>query len=158
MPELFINLLTDKIKQAHELYYRLILVVAPSGSGKTAVLQEVHQQIGAPLININLEVSSRLLAITDRYRALQVLKILTDILNKYSNDVVLFDNIEILFDTSLKQDPLRLLQELSRTATIVASWNGTIEKEHLVYATPDHPEYRRYSIKDFLVINLKETT
>lgn len=158
MPESFINLLTDKIKQAHELYYRLILVVAPSGSGKTAVLQEVHQQIGAPLININLEVSSRLLAITDRYRALQVLKILTDILNKYSNDVVFFDNIEILFDTSLKQDPLRLLQELSRTATIVASWNGTIEKEHLVYATPDHPEYRRYSIKDFLVINLKETT
>lgn len=158
MPESFINIITDKIQQAYELYYRLILVVAPAGNGKTAVLQEVHQQIGAPLININLELSSRLLEIPERQRALQVLKILTDIINTNKKDVLIFDNIELLFDISLKQDPLRLLQELSRTTTIIASWNGTIENNHLVYATPDHLEYRRYPIKDFLVINLNKTT
>jgi len=158
MSESFINIITDKIQQAYELYYRLILVVAPAGNGKTAVLQKVHQQIGAPLININLELSSRLLEIPERQRALQVLKILTDIVNTNKKDVLLFDNIEILFDISLKQEPLRLLQELSRTTTIIASWNGTIENDHLVYATPDHLEYRRHPIKDFLVINLNKTT
>jgi hypothetical protein len=91
-------------------------------------------------------------------------------------DVVLLDNIEILFDVSLKQDPLRLLQGLSRNKTVVAAWSGEIRTEgrelrteldtsydsshitqssslYLVYATPDHPEYKRYPVRDFLVVN-----
>jgi hypothetical protein len=38
--------------------------------------------------------------------------------------LVLLDNIELLFDVHLKQDPLRLLQGLSRNKTVVATWNG----------------------------------
>jgi ribose 1,5-bisphosphokinase PhnN len=30
----------DKVKQAHELYHRLVLIVGPSGSEKTPLLQE----------------------------------------------------------------------------------------------------------------------
>ena len=59
--------------------------------------------------------------------------------------LVLLDNIEILFDTALKQDPLRLLQGVSRNRTIVAAWNGTLENGYLIYAAPEHPEHRRYS-------------
>ncbi len=40
-------------------------------------------------------------------------------------DVVLLDNLEILFDTALEVEPLRLLQVSSRNRTIVASWNGS---------------------------------
>jgi hypothetical protein len=65
---------------------------------------------------------------------------------------VLLDNIEILFDVSLKQDPLRLLQGLSRNTTLVVIWSGSIERGNLVYATPDHLEYKRYPVKDFLVV------
>ena len=64
-------------------------------------------------------------------------------------DVILLDNIEVLFDVSLKQDPLRLLQGLSRNKTVVAAWSGSIDGEHMVYATPDHPEYRRYPVTRF---------
>ena len=59
--------------------------------------------------------------------------------------LVLLDNIEILFDAALKQDPLRLLQGVSRNRTIVAAWNGTLENRYLTYASPEHPEHRRYS-------------
>ena len=44
------NQIIGKIKQAPELYHRLVLVVAPSGSGKTSALREVQQSLGAPLI------------------------------------------------------------------------------------------------------------
>jgi len=44
-------------------------------------------------------------------------------------DVVLLDNVEVLFDVSLKQDPLRLLQGLSRNKTVVAAWSGEIRTE-----------------------------
>lgn len=165
-----------RIGQAAELYNRLVILAAPAGTGKTAALQDVHERTSAPLINVNLELSRRMLDLTERQRALQLPRLLAEVVGASAADVVLLDNIEILFDPSLRQDPLRLLQGLSRNKTVVAAWSGEIRAEdrglraesiisdnsapitqssslYLVYATPDHPEYRRYPIKDFLVVS-----
>jgi len=141
------------IDQAAQLYYRLVMVVAPAGAGKTAALQDVHERTAAPLVNVNFELSRRMLDLTERQRALQLPRLLSEVVNAAQADVILLDNIEMLFDVSLKQDPLRLLQGLSRNKTIVVAWSGAIDGEHMLYATPDHPEYRRYLLRDFLVVN-----
>ena len=153
MAEPFADKVIQRIGQAAELYHRLILLVAPAGAGKTTALQDVHKRTATPLVNVNLELSRRMLDLTERQRALQLPRLLSEIVDTFVPDVVLLDNIEVLFDISLKQDPLRLLQGLSRNKTVVASWNGSIEGEHIVYATPDHPEYKRYPLRDFLVVN-----
>ncbi|MCK5109815.1 MAG: BREX-3 system P-loop-containing protein BrxF, partial [Methanosarcinales archaeon] len=137
---------------------RLMLVVAPAGAGKTTALQDVQKSVGVPLINVNLDLSRRMLDLTERQRALQLPRLLREIINDAAGEVVLFDNIEILFDVSLKQDPLRLLQGLSRNKTVVAAWNGSIDGDHMIYAVPDHPEYRRYMVRDFLVASPEVTT
>ncbi len=147
-----------KIKQAAELYNRLILVVAPAGAGKTTALQDVKERVDAPLVNVNLDLSRRMLDLTERQRALQLPRLLREIINDATGEVVLFDNIEILFDVSLKQDPLRLLQGLSRNKTVVAVWNGSIDGDQMIYAVPDHPEYRCYMVRDFLVASPEVTT
>ena len=144
-----------RIGQAAELYHRLVMLVAPSGAGKTAALQDVHERTATPLVNVNLELSRRMLDLTERQRALQLPRLLAEILGTSAAKVVLLDNLEVLFDVSLKQDPLRLLQGLSRNKTVVAAWSGSIDSEHMIYATPDHPEYRRYPVRDFLVVNPK---
>jgi len=141
------------IEQAAALYHRLVLLVAPAGAGKTAALQDVHERTAAPLVNVNLELSRRMLDLTERQRALQLPRLLAEIVGASAADVVLLDNVEVLFDVSLKQDPLRLLQGLSRNKTVVAAWSGSIDGEYMVYATPDHPEYKRYPLRDFLVVN-----
>ena len=164
------------IGQAAELYYRLVMLVAPAGAGKTAALQDVHERMAAPLVNVNLELSRRMLDLTERQRNLQLPRLLTEIVGASAAEVILLDNIEVLFDPSLKQDPLRLLQGLSRNKTVVAAWSGEIRAEgrrlrteletsehsslipqssslYLVYATPDHPEYRRYPLRDFLYVS-----
>lgn len=142
-----------RIGQAAELYHRLVMLVAPAGAGKTAALQDVHERTMVPLVNVNLELSRRMLDLTERQRALQLPRLLAEIVGASAADVVLLDNVEVLFDVSLKQDPLRLLQGLSRNKTVVAAWSGSIDGEHMVYATPDHPEYKRYPLRDFLVVN-----
>ncbi len=147
-----------KIKQADEHYHRLMLVVAPAGAGKTTALQDVKERVGAPQINVNLDLSRRMLDLTERQRALQLPRLLREIINDTACKVVLFDNTEILFDVSLKQDPLRLLQGLSRNKTVVAAWSGAIDGDHIIYAVPDHPEYRRYRVRDFLVASPEVTT
>ena len=167
MAELLADQVVRKIKQAAALYHRLMLVVAPAGAGKTTALQHVRERIGAPLVNVNLGLSRRMLDLTERQRALQLPLLLREIIKDAAGDppaetfaqtgVILLDNTEILFDVSLKQDPLRLLQGLSRNKTVVAAWNGSIDGNHMIYAVPDHPEYRRYMVRDFLVASPEVT-
>jgi len=99
-----------------------------------------------------------MLDLTERQRALQASRLLGQIVNEAPGELVLLDNIEILFDVHLKQDPLRLLQGLSRNKTIVAAWNGTIVDGYLTYAEPGHPEYRRYPVRDFALLDLEAST
>jgi len=156
MVESLVEQIIHNIDQAAQLYHRLILVVASSGMGKTADLREVAKLTQFGYTNLNLELSQRLLGLTERQRSLQIFRLLNEIVEEKSTQVVLLDNIELLFDTSLKQDPLRLLQGISRNKTVVASWNGSIEHEHLIYAQPDHPEYRRYLTTGLLVIGVEQ--
>ena len=152
MAEPLADWVIERIGQAAELYHRLVMLVAPAGSGKTVALQEVHKRTAAPLVNVNLELSRGMLDLTSRQRALQLPRLLAEIVGASAADVVLLDNLEVLFDVSLKQDPLRLLQGLSRNKTVVAAWSGSIDGEYVVYATPDHPEYKRYPLRDFLYV------
>jgi hypothetical protein len=142
-----------KISEATGLYYRLVMLVAPASAGKTAALQDFHTRTSAPLVNINLELSRRMLDLTERQRALQLPRLLSEIVGAFAAEVILLDNIEMLFDVSLKQDPLRLLQGLSRNKTLIVALSCSIDGEHMVYATPEHAEYRRYPIRDFLIVS-----
>ena len=146
----------DKVNQAHELYHRLVLIVGRSGSGKTSLLQEVSKQTGFRYINLNLELSRALLELTERQRILRLPLLVDEIIGKTGDHVVLIDNLEILFEVSLKQDPLRLLQQISRNQTVVAAWNGTMAGGYLTYAAPNHPEYRRYPAHDLLAVSLEK--
>jgi SAM-dependent methyltransferase len=147
----------DKIKrllQAAEcLYHRLVLLVGDTGSGKTRVLREVAQDLGTKVINVNLALSAELLELTAKQRALRLPGILNQIVDKEQSPVVL-DNLEILFDKDLKQDPLRLLQGISRNRSVVASWNGTTIGGKLIYAEAGHPEYRSYDLVNLTVVDM----
>ena len=147
----------DKIKcslQAAEgLYHSLVLLVGETGSGKTGVLRAVEEDLGISLININLALSRELLELTARQRSLQFPGILDQITNEAQSPVAL-DNLEILFDKDLKQNPLHLLQGLSRNRTVLASWNGTSTGRRIVYAEIGHPEYRSYESGDVLIVDM----
>lgn len=139
---------------ASTLYHRLVLVVGPARSGKTRLLQAAAAANGWPLINLNQRVSEPLLELTQRQRALRVPRIVDDVVGGTGAAVVLIDNLELLFSRDLYQDPLRLLQGLARSRTIVASWPGAIVGRQLTYAEPSHPEYRRYPELDTLWLSL----
>ncbi len=132
--------------------YRLIVVVMPPFESQAISLGKAAERVNSSYVNINLELSRRLLELTQRQRPLRVQRLLEDIIGNTDDRVVFLDRIEILFDVSLKLDPLRCLQGLARNRTVIAVWNGSFENNYLVYAEPGHPEYRRYQKNDFLVV------
>ena len=67
---------------------------------------------------------------------------------------MLLDNIELLFDVALHQDPLRVLQSLSQETDCGRGleWiDGG--KGHILYAAPGHPEHRRCPVDGVLVVD-----
>ncbi|WP_343414537.1 BREX-3 system P-loop-containing protein BrxF [Candidatus Amarolinea dominans] len=145
MTEPLADRIMRQIHHASGLYYRLVLVVAQAGRGKTTALQEVRDRAGLPMLNLNLELSRRMLDLTERQRVLQLPRLLAEIVNAAQADVNLLDNIEVLFDVALKQDPLRLLQGLARNKTVVP--HGMVLLTMNTWRTRRliTLEYRRYS-------------
>jgi len=140
-------------QDAASAYHRLVLVVGPARSGKTAALRHLACEQGWALVNVNLRLSESLLELTQRQRALRTSRIVGEIVEGAEGETVILDNLEILFSADLQLDPLRLLQGLSRNRTVVAAWPGTIDADTLLYGEPGHPEYRRETKPEAIIVS-----
>jgi hypothetical protein len=154
MAEPVLQQLVRAAQDVQGMYNRLVLLVAPTGFGKTQALREYCEATGTPLINVNLELSRRMLELTARQRTLRLPVLFSEMLEQGQPEVVALDNLEILFDKSLQQDPLRLLQSASRNRSAVATWNGAATGRKLTYAEVGHPEYRSYELDDVVAVNM----
>lgn len=146
--------LEELLPSVAQQYYRLVLIVGPVGSGKTPLLKEMCRQHDFPYLNVNLALSQRLLDLTSKERPLRVRRLLAEVMDEHPQDTIALDNIELLFDPTLHQDPLVLLQGLSRNKTLIAAWGGTYQDSILTYAEPGHAEYRRYERPDVVCISM----
>lgn len=142
----------DMLPRTRDAYYKLVLAVGSARTGKTAALIDLATRHSWPRLNVNLRLSQRLLDLTHRQRAARVAGILDDIIREEKSEVVLLDNIELLFAVELAQDPLRLLQSLSRNRVVVAAWPGNFDGAFLNYAEPGHPEARRYQTPQAAIV------
>jgi len=146
--------LEQAIEQASSQYFRLVILAGPPGSGKTATMQSVAQKIGCQVVNVNLELSKKMLELSRTQRSRQVARLMKEVIAAVSGNVVLLDNLEILFDTALAVEPLRLLQVSSRNRTVVASWSGSYVAGTLTYAEPGHPEFVQFKQSEAVVITV----
>ena len=153
MAESIQDKIARSLQTANDLYYRLILLVGEAGTGKTSTLRAFANHLDAEVINLNLALSAKLLDLTPKQRALRLPKILDELIAPTQSTLIL-DNIEILFDRALQQDPLRLLQGISRNRSVVASWSGKVSKGKLIYAEPGHPEYQSYELGNTLIVGM----
>ena len=145
--------LSQKIEDIAGLYYKLILLLTDPETSNLINLDLLANRLGGSSINTNLKLSQLMLSLTPRQRSLKSASLLGAIIKDIPKDTVLLNNNHILFDPLLRQDPLRLLQNLSRHKTIIAVWEGQVQSQYLTYARPDHPEYRRYPARELVIIS-----
>ncbi len=143
----------DAVRAAANQYFRLVLIISQDNSTKPVLLKELQDILEVVSIKIGAEISQRLLEMTERQRALRLSYLLDEILAPYPLDqVIVLDNIEILFDRSLASNPLSLLQKISRNRTVIVVWSGSLQDGWLTYAVPGHPEYKRYPVQDVIIV------
>lgn len=148
--------LVDTIRATSGAYYKLTILAGGAQSGKTHWLKQVGTQLGLPTINLSLLLSQRLLNLNRRQRATKVEEIATEIIVDNCQTGLCLDDTELLFDSTLKLNPLVFIREITRNRLIVATWNGVITGGELRFGQTGHPDYFSQTVKDFPVVSVNE--
>ena len=95
-----LNQLVDDIQSLNS---KLILLIGPPRSGKTRLLDELAKQRQVPVFKVGGSLGRQLLAVPNAQRHLSAAALLSELAADHSRDgLVIFDNIELLFDQSLR--------------------------------------------------------
>lgn len=148
--------LLDTIRSTQHAYHKLTILVGGPGAGKTVVLDQVAKELGLPVINLSLHLSQRLLSKSRQQMALHAADMATDVVDEHYTKGLCIDNIELLFDRTLKLDPLAWLEDLSRNRFIVATWNGTLVGGELRFGNVGHPDHFSRIAKGYPIVSVKE--
>jgi len=146
----------EKLESVNRQFYRLLLIAGTSEKSRENIAELLSIKIPAPIVNINLEVSRLLLELPEKQRPLHVPNILDAIIKSKPQHTFIFKNIELLFNATLKTDPLQLFKHIARNKTLIVAWNGYSDGEFLIYAAPGHPDYKKYPDKSLNIIKLHD--
>lgn len=125
--------------------FKLVLVTIP---------KELHREIEAEILNnsiffVNLskELARKLvsLSIKDRVRRLEAE--VDNIANDCGSSIWL-TKLDVLFEPTLENDPMRLLKSIAKSQAVVAIWPGEITETSVVYSKPGKSDYKTYSLKE----------
>jgi ATPase subunit of ABC transporter with duplicated ATPase domains len=137
------------------LHSKLILLVGAPHTGKTALLAAFAGRVDASTLNLGSELGRRLAVIPQKQRHLQAGTVLRELADEHAKgDLLLMDNIELLFDTSLQLDPLNLLKQHAHSRRVVAVWPGELRDGRLVYADMGHSEHRDYAMDGIVALEM----
>jgi hypothetical protein len=143
------------IGEIGDLNSKLILLVGPSRSGKTQLLRQLSAKLNIEPLNVGLELGRRLAATPNSKRGFSAGDLLREIADRErTEDPLLLDNLELLFETSLQINPLDLVRRLAHSKRVVAVWPGELLDDRLVYADMSHPEHRDYSRDGVVVLEI----
>jgi len=141
-----LSLLKDTIERAKKYQTKLIIVTGKDASRLLEIASAVDD---FQLINMDLELSEKLVDIPKQNRPKLITSVFADLLIENRSKVLCLDHIHILFDCTLSVDPLKLLRSNAKNLTLVVAWPGDKNASSLSYATPNHPEYRSYKVSEY---------
>jgi hypothetical protein len=148
--------LLDAVSSAKGGYNKLVIIAGPSGSGKTRVLIQLADRLNMPVVNLSLKMSERLLPLTKRQRSLKAEEIALDVIDEQNESSACVDNTELLFDSSLRMNPLIFLQDISRNRLIISTWNGTYDGKSLSFGYAGHPDFFRQVPSGYPVVSVSD--
>ena len=109
------------------------------------------ESLGIANLNVSKELSTSLMTVLagDRSRFSQ--KWLIDTLTSFQTSPVLCTCPDLLFDPSLKIDPLALFRQAARIIQLIVLWPGEYSANTLSYAVPEHHHFRTWKVSDSLL-------
>lgn len=126
--------LANHINQFDAWYHKLVFLVNKNINTTIPLLDQYEK------IDVNRILSESLISIPKPKYPMYINEILEKVL-KDQESIYVLQHIDILFDPALQINPVRLLENLSKTYKLIVEWPGRYIDGQLIYAEYGHPEY-----------------
>jgi len=137
--------LTEALERAHHSDSRLALLVGEDPGALHAAGEAAAEELGWPMVDLNIVLSERLLPHTAAERREEAWDAVDELVGRPDPGVVLVGT-DILFEPALGYRPYEALRRLGRRGPVVATWLGRVDGTDIIRAAPGHPEYTRVKL------------
>ena len=149
---------TDRfIAQSSRPFYPCLLLVHPEIERLQSAVHQLVRHYQWPKVSIGRLLAEYILAVSPRERSRKIQRFFGEIVDPFAPGPIICTDIDLLFEPSLSIDPLRLLQQASRTVELVVLWPGTFQDGCLAYSVAEHGHYRAWTqleACDYCVVDL----
>ncbi len=126
---------------------RILFIVGGAGSGKSKLIRDLSVREGWMKFNAKDLVEEDILLVPHTKRQAAVQENVCKILGTSKADVILLDDVEILFAPILCLDPVTLLKSISTKFPLVVGWKGRREDGYLFLEHNNNPDYYKHTIE-----------
>jgi len=134
------NAITDFLRTSHTC----LLLVYPAVSKLEDAADQLLSVYDWPRLSVGRELSIALLSEPPMRRSRAARRWMQTRVGQMAPGPVLCTEIDLLFDPTLKLDPLRLVRDVGRVTRLVITWPGSYVDDVLAYAVPGHSHYRTW--------------
>jgi len=152
---MIIQQIVETVRQVQKGQDRLVLLVGKPGSGKSKLLRELASMRGWEYINCRVFLNDELLEMVPKVRALEAPNLIARFLESLRAEVIVLDDLQVLFAPVLQVDPLKLLQHLGKKFPIVAAWPGEYDQNTLFAAGSGQPKPKEYEATGLTIVQIE---
>jgi hypothetical protein len=123
------------------------LIIVTGKKNKNNLIEEKLKTLkNANIFNLNLSLS-KILINCSKNELNDPIKIIEELISqKLSKDVIVFTQINILYDINLKWNVIDILKKISRNQLLIVFWDGDYKNNVLYSSAKGHLEYKEYPI------------
>ena len=122
---------------------RILFIVGGPGSGKSKLIRELAEQDGWKYIEAKELIDDEFLEIARDLRPDMAKDVMCKALKACGSDVILLDNVNVLFAPILNLKPIELLKTVSAMYPIVVGWRG----DNLFLEHNNNPNYFSFKVE-----------
>jgi len=152
---MIIQRIVETVRDGQKSAERLVLLVGRPGSGKSKLLRELSTIRGWQYVNCRTFLTEELLEMVPKVRAQEAAGMINKALEVLKAEVIVLDDMQVLFAPVLQVDPLQLLKQLGRKYSIVAAWPGEFDGENLRIAAVGHATPKVFDATGLTIIQIE---
>lgn len=126
---------------------RILFIVGGPGSGKSKLIRELAEQDGWKYIEAKELIDDEFLEIARDLRPDMAKDVMCKALKACGSDVILLDNVNVLFAPILNLKPIELLKTVSTMYPIVVGWRGRFDGDNLFLEHNNNPNYFSFKVE-----------
>ncbi len=152
---MIIHQIVETVRETQKKPEKLVLLVGKPGSGKSKLLRELATVRGWEYVNCRTFLTDELLEMVPKMRAQEAPHLIDKKMKQLRAEVIVLDDMQVLFAPVLQVDPLGLLRHLAKNYAVVAAWPGEYKDEKLIAAPVGQQASREYNATGLTIIQIE---